>query len=62
MVVVTNTEGKKETIAPALKYRYACYGCTGVAFKSSNNMVGNSIICQRCGKEQITVAENYILL
>jgi len=58
MGITTNIQEKKEI----LKYRYVCYGCTDIAFKSFNNIIGNMIVCDRCGKEQITVLENYIAL
>lgn len=44
------------------KFRYACEGCTGVALRSTNTMTGVKISCQNCGKEQITKAENYLVV
>lgn len=48
--------------AHEMKYRYACEGCTGIAFRSTNTMVGVKVSCQQCGKEQETKPENYIVL
>ena len=56
------TETPAAKVEEPLKFRYACEGCTGVALKSTNNMVGVKITCVNCGKEQVTKAENYIVL
>lgn len=44
------------------KFRYVCPACTNTAFESTNKMVSIKMTCEKCGKEIITVEENYIKL
>ena len=46
----------------AVKYRYFCDACTGIAFFSAEAKEGLSGTCAVCGKPYVTRKENYILL
>lgn len=53
---------KVESIEEEPKYRYVCDGCTNNALFSTTLMQGIKITCQECGKEQITVPGNWVIL
>lgn len=44
------------------KFRYVCDGCTKDVLTATNNMVGVEVVCPHCGKHQITVPENWVVL
>lgn len=44
-------ENKKvEAEAPAVKFKYLCPACSGVAIETSNEMLDVEIDCKSCGK------------
>lgn len=47
-------------VTVANKYRYWCEGCTGDAMLFSNKPVGIKIVCQKCGKQQVTEEKNFL--